>query len=187
VYGLVSAAIAATVLVACSSSGSATAPPVTVTTTTTPPPTTTTTTKAQAAAAKARAAAAQLTSDKAKIMAMWRANNDAWNTSRSAGILSDIANTWPPSRAAGSMTFAQCDQYMNSGLWDNVVVDPSTIKPQPRWVYSVTNSVPDGRAYIMTTQLSERYGAAVQPTQSQELHALVAPDGHAYKFETCHD
>lgn len=120
-------------------------------------------------------------------MAMWRADNDAWNASRTAGINEDIAVSWPPGRAAAGMTFAQCDRYLNSGLWTNMVVDPSTIQQQSGWVFPLTHSVPEGRIYIMTAVNSARYGAEVQPEQKQEVHVVVAPDGHAYNFQACHD
>jgi hypothetical protein len=186
---LAGVAIAATVLVGCSSSGghqTVAAPNSSTTASTAAPPTTSTTSKAQAVAAFVRAAAAQRRADRAEIMAMWRADNDAWNESRTAGINADIADSWPPSRGVSAMTFAQCDRFLNSELWGNYVIDASSIQPQPGWVDPDTKTVPEGRIYIMTAQYSSRYGAAVQPTQTQEVHAVVAPDGHAYNFSACH-
>ena len=156
------------------------------------PPATSSTTSSTAARpattiSKAQAAAARRAADKAKILAMWRAENDAWNTSRTAGIKATIADTWPPSRGVSGMNFAECDHFLNSQLWSNVVIDASTIQPQPGWVSPQTHTVPQGRIYVMTGQFSSRLGAAVRPTRPQKLHAVVAPDGHAYNFNACHN
>ena len=132
-----------------------------------------------------QAAAAQLAADRALIMAMLRSDNDAWNLNRSAGIQADVANSWPPSREAEGMTPENCNSSYNPDLWWNAVVDANTIQPQPGWVQPKMQTVPEGRIYVMTAQISSRYGDAVQPTQTQEMHAVVAPDAKAYYFPYC--
>jgi len=184
VMWIASLVLASALVGACGSSSNRSAPTV--------PPASSSTTSSTAARptptiSRAQAAAAQQRADKAKILAMWRAENDAWNTSRTAGINATIADTWPPSRGVSGMNFAQCNRFLNSQLWSNVVIETSTIRPQPGWASPLTHTVPQGRIYRMTGQFSSRLGAAVQPTQSQEIHAVVAPDGHAYNFNACHN
>lgn len=171
VFGMVAIALS---MSACSGSSDKSS----ATTTTQSSATTTTTSPAQAAEAE-RAA------DAALIVARSRADNDAWNTSRAAGILTDIATSYPPSRVANAMTVADCNRFLNANLWQNTVVDGATVSPQPGWVEPGIGTVPDGRIYFLRAEISSRYGTQVQPVQVQEIHAVVAPDGMAYFFAAC--
>ena len=76
-----------------------------VTTTTTVAPTTTTLSEAQ------KAAQIQ-TFDTALIVGAVRAENDAFNASRAAGIQVLIDTSYPPSRQASGLTTAQCNRYL---------------------------------------------------------------------------
>ncbi len=117
---------------------------------------------------------------------MLRADNDAWNVSRSAGIAADVSNQYPPLAAEFAVTVPQCQAFDAADLWTNQTINPSTIVPQPGWHGPPGVVAPlVGRVYVMTAVISERLGNVTQPNSTQQIHAIVTPDGRAYDFIGC--
>jgi len=144
------------------------------------------------AAVDQASAAAQLSADRAAIMAMWRSLNDAWKVNIDAGVQREVDLAYPPFREGDAADFGSCRALVAptvTFLNRQTTVDPNAITPRPGWVYPINGQVPQGRIYVMpssTTATGTAGGITPAPvTTSAEVHAVVGDDGAAYYYPTC--
>lgn len=131
--------------------------------------------------------------DLAAIEEMYRAQSAGWKTSIDEGLRVRAETAWPAGAWTPQMIWCAADGY----TWEQTVqadrddrrvlefsVEPGSLEPTPGWVVPPDGrnpsrgQVPPGRIYIMRLAISD----SVFGVSSDELHAVVGPDGTARHF-----